>query len=86
MATKDILQAEKINIDRNIETKEIEVSPYIFYNITNEKIYLIRGDNEFELSPMFKGPIRFDGDKIRFRLKNKEHKFSLDHYGVIKIP
>lgn len=35
---------------------------------------------------MFKGPIRFDGDKIKFRLKAREYKFSLDHYGVIKIP
>jgi predicted permease len=70
MATKDIILAEKENIDRNIETKEIEVSPFIFYNITNEKIYLIRKDNEYELSPMFKGPIRLNSGNIVFRLKN----------------
>ena len=47
IATRDIMRAEKANIDSGSEGKEIEISPYIFHNVTNERIFLLRGESEF---------------------------------------
>lgn len=45
MAAKDIFSVEKSNIDNDIESKSIEISPFIFHNNTNERIILIRGED-----------------------------------------
>ena len=46
----------------------------------------MRGENAFELKPLFKGPVRIADEKeIVFKLEGKTHKFSSDHYGVLKI-
>lgn len=87
IATRDILRAEQANSQRDLSGKDIEISPYIFHNVTNERLFLLRGDSEFELPPRFKGPVRLLKDKeVVFRMGKATHKFSLDHYGVLRIP
>jgi len=42
---------------------------------------------QFEIPPLFKGPISLDNDsEIKFTLGKNTHRYSLDHYGVLKIP
>jgi hypothetical protein len=42
---------------------------------------------QFEIPPLFKGPISLENDsEIRFTLESNNHRFSLDRYGVLKIP
>lgn len=59
----------------------------MFENITNERVFVVRKDGEYELPSLFKGPVRISDDKeIVFRMKDQLHRFSTDHYGVFKIP
>jgi hypothetical protein len=46
----------------------------------------VRGEHDFHLPPLFKGPVRLPNDReIVFRLRERTVKFSTDHYGVMKI-
>ena len=68
------------------DEEDVEVSPFIFENITNENIHLARGDKEFQLQSLFKGPVKLLNDQeITFRLKNQLYTFGMDHYGTLKI-
>ncbi len=69
-----------------VENQDAEVSPIILENITNEVIFLERADSEFQMNPLFKGPVKFDESmKIKFRLKGISYEYGMDHYGTLKI-
>jgi hypothetical protein len=92
MAAKEALTAEQASLkgkegeEEEDEGAKIEVSPFIFHNITNENIYILRENQEFLLPPLFKGPVRLPNDReVHFRLREHVMKLSTDHYGVMRL-
>lgn len=72
--------------EKKKESEDVEVSPFIFENITNQPIHLHRKGKEFQLDPLYKGPIKLDNDKsISFTLNGKKYTYGMDHYGTLKI-
>lgn len=62
MSTLEIAKQEKKNIEQQADKDYIEVSPYIFENVTNETIIIKRiisgVKSEFVLEPGFFGSVR----------------------------
>ena len=100
LAAKEIAMQEKKRLEnemnrvfdfimdagREQSSSDIEVSPIVIQNITNEVIHIMRGDNEFQLNPLHRGPVKFDESQVlKFRLQGQYYEYSLDHYGTLKL-
>lgn len=87
LATLEVAKSEQKKIEQVTNVNEIEVSPYIIQNKTNEIILIERFNKPAELSPLFKGPIKLNdkAEELVFVYKGKKYSVSLERFGLVHV-